>query len=56
MNSNEFLKHVISDSTGILLIADNKIGNSFTTSQFVIKGFIKRLRYDQNHKGGGLLI
>ena len=39
-----------------LAIAETKIDETFTTSQFLIDGFSKPIRFDRNQHGGGLLI
>jgi len=55
-NKIEFLRPLGSDYIGVLIIAETKIDNTFTTSQFLIEGFMKPLRYDRNRYGGGILV
>ena len=55
-NEIEFLGPLVSDYVDVLIIAETKIDNTFTTSQFIIAGFMKPFRYDRNRYGGDLLI
>ena len=55
-NKFEFLKPLIADDIDVLTVAETKIDGTFTTSQFVLDGFSKPLRFDRNQHGGGLLI
>ena len=55
-NKFEFLKPLIADNVDVLTVAETKIDGTFTTSQFVLDGFSKPLRFDRNQHGGGLLI
>ena len=47
-NKFEFLKPLIADDVDVLTIAETKIDGTFTTSQFVLDGFSKPLRFDRN--------
>ena len=38
-----------------MTIAETRLDSTFTTSQFMIDGFIKPFRFDRNKYGGGLL-
>ena len=40
-NKIEFLRPLVSDYVDVLIIAETKIDNTFTTSQFIIEGFMK---------------
>ena len=55
-NKIEFLRPMTSETIDILVIAEIKIDNAFPTSQFMIEGFMKPYRCDQNQNRGGLLI
>ena len=55
-NKIDFLRPMISETIDILIIAETKIDNTFSTSQFFIEGFMKPYRYDRNQNWGGLLI
>ena len=55
-NKIEFLRPLVSHYVDVLIIAETKIDNTFTTSQFIIEGFMKPFRYDRNRYGGGLLV
>ena len=54
-NKIETLKLLVSKYVEILTIAENKIDETFTTSQFMIEGFGEPFRKDRNKNGGGLL-
>ena len=41
---------------GILTIAETKLGGSFRTAQFQIKGYYSPFRLDITNKNGGLLV
>ena len=51
----ESLKVVACNNLDIITIAETKLDSTFTTSQFMIDGFITPFRYDRNKNGGGLL-
>ena len=55
-NKIDFLRPVVSEYVDVLIIAQKKIDNTFTTSQFIIEGFMKPFMHDQNRYGGGLLV
>ncbi len=55
-NKFEFLKPLIADNVDVLTVAETKIDGTFTTSQFLLDGFSKPIRFDRNRHGGGLLI
>ena len=55
-NKFEFLKPLIADNVDVLAVAETKIDETFTTSQFLLDGFSKPVRFDRNKHGGGLLI
>ena len=55
-NKNEPLKIMVSKYVDILTIAETKIDETFTTSQFMIESFGEPFRKDRNKSGGGLLI
>ena len=55
-NKIEFLRQLVSDYVDVLITVETKIDNTFTTSQFVIEGFIKPFRYDRDRHGGGILV
>ena len=40
----------------ILLVSETKIDSSFTTSQFLIPGFLPPFRLDRSKNGGDLLL
>ena len=54
-NKFESLKAIVSSTLDIITIAETKLDSTFTTSQFMIDGFIKPFRFDRNKYGGGLL-
>ncbi len=47
----EFRRPLVADNINVLIIAETKIDNTFTTSQFMIKGFMKPFRYDRDRYG-----
>ena len=49
------LKTVVPKNIDTITIAETKIDNTFTTSQFMVDGFIKPFRRDRNKNCGGLL-
>ena len=54
-NKFEALKFISGNNIDILLISETKLGDSFPSAQFLIKGFSAPYRFDRNSKGGGLL-
>ena len=54
-NKFESLKTVVCNNLDVITIAEKKLDSTFTTSQFMIDGFIKPFWYDRNKNGGGLL-
>ena len=54
-NKIEPLKLMVSKYVDILTIAETKIDETFTTSQFMIEGIEEPFRKDRNKNGGGLL-
>ena len=55
-NKSEFLKPLVADYIDVLAIAETKIDENFTTSQFLLDGISNPIRFDRNKHGGGLLI
>ena len=54
-NKFEALKFIIDNNIDIFLISETKLDYSFSTAQFLIKGFSAPYSFDRNSKGGGLL-
>ena len=50
------LKCLISNHVDILVLTETKLGETFTTSSFLIDDFSSFFRLDRNRKGGGIFI
>ena len=50
------LKVVIENNIDIPIATETKIDSSFSSSQFMIKGFSMPFRFDRNRSGGGVII
>ena len=46
----------LDNNIDILMISETKIDESFTTSQFCIKGYTRPYRLDRSKNGGGILL
>ena len=55
-NKFSFLDELVKDYLDILLISETKLDDSFTSNQFLLKGFSKPCRLDRSSNGGGLLL
>ena len=55
-NKFEAVTYLIDNKIDLLLISETKLDDSFSASQFQMKGFSVPYRYDRNGKGGGLLL
>lgn len=51
----EQLKVVIENNFDILISTETKIESSFSSSQFMIEGFLMHFRFDRNSSGEGLI-
>ena len=54
-NKFEYLKAVILGNIDILILSETKLDDSYPTSQLIINGFKKPVRYERNSCGGGIL-
>ena len=50
------LKVVIENNIDILIITENKIDSSFSSSQFMIESFSMSFRFGRNRSGGGAIV
>ena len=50
------LKIVIKNNIDILIVTENKIHLSFSSSQFMIEGFSVLFRFDRNRSLGGVIV
>ena len=55
-NKFDALSFIIDTNIDILLISETKLGDSFSSPQFRLKGFCTPYTLDRNSKGGGLLL
>ena len=55
-NKFEMLEEIIKDKIDIFPISETKLDGSFTSGEFVIKGYSTPFRLDRNQNGGGLLL
>ena len=55
-NKFSFLDELVKDYLDILLISETKLDDSFTSNQFLLKGFSKPCRLYRSSNGGGLLL
>ena len=51
-NKIALLKPIILETVDILVMAETKLDNTFTTNQFTINGFNPPFFYDRNKNGG----
>ena len=49
------LKVVIENNIDFLNVTETKIDSSFSSSQFMIEGFLMPFRFDRNRSGGGVI-
>ena len=50
-------KHKLTENNiDILIFTETKIDSSFSSSQFMIKGFSVLFRFDRNRSGGGVIV
>ena len=52
----DFLSFMVENNTGILLMSETKLDDSFPSGQFKTCGFKMPYRYARNSMGGGLLL
>ena len=55
-NKLDSLSFIVENNADILLISENKLVDSFSSSQFKMCGFSMSYRYARNSMGGGLLL
>ena len=51
-----FFADIVKDNIDILLISESKLDDSFPDNQFLIEGFGKPFRLDQNRNSGGIML
>ena len=51
-NKFEMLEEIIKDKIDIFLISKRKLDSSFSSAQFLIKGYSTPFRLDRNQNGG----
>ena len=55
-NKSDALSFIIDTNIDILLISETKLDNSFSSTQFRLKGFCTPYKVDRNSEGGGFLL
>ena len=55
-NNFENFCDIVGKSVDVLSIAETKPDSSFPNAQFLLPGFHEHLRFDINHRSGGLLV